>query len=90
MNKKYYDGGIVTEILFTHLEPEKMLEVLTAFAEVKGVDAVEVIRCENCPHSKEWVEQARQWTVWCEHLDMSTPRDWFCAIPVREKEGKEE
>lgn len=50
MNKKYYDGGIVTEILLTHLEPEKMLEVLTAFAEAKGVDAVEVIRCKDCEH----------------------------------------
>lgn len=43
MNKKYYDGGIVTEILLTHLEAEKMLEVLKAFADVKGVDAVPVV-----------------------------------------------
>ena len=50
LTKKYYDGGIVTEILLTHLEAEKMLEVLTAFAEAKGVDAVEVIRCKNCEH----------------------------------------
>ena len=48
MTKKYYDGGIVTEILFTHLEAEKMLELLTAFAEATGIDAVEVIRCKDC------------------------------------------
>ena len=48
MNKKYYDGGIVTEILLTHLEAEKMFEVLKAFADVKGVDAVEVVRCKDC------------------------------------------
>lgn len=50
MTKKYYDGGIVTEILLTHLEAEKMLEVLKAFAEAKGIDAVEVIRCKDCKH----------------------------------------
>lgn len=51
MKKKYYDGGIVTGILFKHLEAEKMFEVLTAFAEAKGIDAVEVIRCKDCA---EW------------------------------------
>ena len=51
-------------------------------------DVVKVVRCKNCPHSKEWVEQAKQWTVWCEHFDMSTPRDWFCTLPVREREAK--
>ena len=50
MKKKYYDGFIVHDILDAHLKPEKMLEVLKAFAEVKGVDAVEVIRCKDCKH----------------------------------------
>ena len=91
LKKKYYDGFTVHDILNKHLDDgHKILELLTAFADADGVDAVEVVRCENCPHSKEWVEQARQWTVWCEHFDMSTPRDWFCAIPVREKEGKDD
>ena len=42
LTKKYYDGFIVHDILDKHLEPKKMMEVLTAFAEVKGVDAVPV------------------------------------------------
>ena len=53
LTKKYYDGFIVHDILEKHLEPGKMLEVLTAFAEAKGVDAVEVIRCKDCKYYEE-------------------------------------
>lgn len=48
LTKKYYDGFIVHDILYKHLEPGKMMEVLTAFSKAKGVDAVEVIRCKDC------------------------------------------
>jgi len=50
MKKKYYDGFIVHDILDAHLKSGKMLEVLKAFAEVNGVDAVKVIRCKDCKH----------------------------------------
>ena len=48
MNKKYYDGFSVVDILFKNLEPRKMLKVLNEFAESDGVDAVEVVRCRDC------------------------------------------
>lgn len=48
MNKKYYDGFNVIDILFKNLEPRKMLKVLNEFAESDGVDAVEVVRCKDC------------------------------------------
>ena len=79
MNKKYYDGGIVTEILFTHLEPEKMFEVLTAFAEVKGVDAVEVVRCKECKWGKET----------CGNIECNSEYhgyDWFCPNGERKEQ----
>lgn len=53
LTKKYYDGFIVHDILDKHLEPGKMMEVLTAFSKAKGVDAVEVIRCKDCKYYEE-------------------------------------
>ena len=52
LTKKYYDGFIVHDILYKHLEPGKMMEVLTAFSKAKGVDAVEVIRCKDCKYHR--------------------------------------
>jgi len=77
MKKKYYDGFIVHDILDAHLKPGKMLEVLKAFAEVKGVDAVEVIRCKDCKHRdketanctrfrKDWYVQSNSFCSWAE------------------------
>ena len=48
MNKKYYDGFNVVDILFKNLEPRKMMKVMNAFADSDGVDAVEVVRCIDC------------------------------------------
>ena len=58
LTKKYYDGFIVHDILDKHLEPKKMMEVLEAFAESDGVDAVEVVRCRDCKRNKsdKWVD----------------------------------
>ena len=50
LNKKYYDGFNVVDILFKNLEPKKMLKVLEAFSECDGVDAVEVVRCKDCKY----------------------------------------
>ena len=89
MNKKYYDGGIVTEILFTQLEPEKMLEVLTAFAEVKGVDAVPVIRCKDCKHSEPWYRDRRRCFLWNENgIDVFD--DGYCNYGKIKAEREEE
>lgn len=82
MNKKYYDGGIVTEILLTHLDPEKMLEVLTAFAEAKGVDAVEVVRCKDCKH---W--QCDDSESYCDELGIfGTDVNSYCSYAKRKEE----
>ena len=49
LKKKYYDGFTVHDILNKHLDDgHKILELLTAFADADGVDAVEVIRCKDC------------------------------------------
>lgn len=49
LTKKYYDGFIVHDILNKHLDDgHKILELLTAFADADGVDAVEVVRCKDC------------------------------------------
>ena len=51
LKKKYYDGFTVHDILNKHLDDgHKILELLTAFADADGVDAVEVIRCKDCVH----------------------------------------
>ena len=49
LKKKYYDGFTVHDILNKHLDDgHKILELLTAFADADGVDAVPVIRCKDC------------------------------------------
>lgn len=51
LKKKYYDGFTVHDILNKHLDDgHKILELLTAFADADGVDAVPVIRCKDCKH----------------------------------------
>ena len=52
-------------------------------------DTITVIRCADCPHSMSFTEQAKKWMRICTHFNMSVPNDWFCAIPVREREGAE-
>ena len=54
LKKKYYDGFTVHDILNKHLDDGyKILELLTAFADADGVDAVEVIRCKDCKYYEE-------------------------------------
>lgn len=51
LKKKYYDGFTVRDILNKHLDDgHKILELLTAFADADGVDAVPVVRCKDCQH----------------------------------------
>lgn len=81
MNKKYYDGFIVHDILDKHLEPGKMMEVLTAFAEAKGVDAVEVIRCKDCIHY-----QADDDETYCDTLGIfGTSPTSYCSFAKRKE-----
>ena len=82
LKKKYYDGFEVYNILNKHLEPKKKMEVLTDFAEAKGVDAVEVIRCKDCkhwlPHSQfGFDEDNDEYYDYCELL---VPDDDYYAI----------
>lgn len=39
------------------------------------IDAVEVVRCQNCKHSAEW--ERGLWCTW--HDDMYATEDYFCA-----------
>lgn len=85
LTKKYYDGFIVHDILDAHLKSGKMLEVLKAFAEVNGVDAVEVIRCRDCKYAKKiyiknlpWL---KQWEYSCSYFNThSVNGDGFCSL----------
>lgn len=81
LTKKYYDGFIVHDILYKHLEPGKMMEVLTAFAEAKGVDAVEVIRCKDCKFHHDRTQCKKRIGAWFD--------DDYCNGAVR-AERKEE
>ena len=78
MNKKYYDGLNVIDILFKNLEPRKMLKVLNAFADSDGVDAVEVIRCEDC-----------KWHInggFCDLYFADRAADEYCSRAERKEE----
>ena len=83
MNKKYYDGFNVIDILFKNLEPRKMLKVLNAFAESDGVDAVEVVRCKECKRNKsdKWVD--------CPITEMyGRTTDNYCSMAERRQDDK--
>lgn len=88
MKKKYYDGFIVHDILDAHLKPGKMLEVLKAFAEVKGVDAVEVIRCKDCRYYEVYerkydgsADKRFKPSICTRAYEYAVAKDpnWFCA-----------
>ena len=81
MNKKYYDGFNVIDILFKNLEPRKMLKVLEAFSECDGVDAVEVVRCRDCKRNKsdKWVD--------CPITEMyGRTTDNYCSLAERKEQ----
>lgn len=89
LTKKYYDGFIVHDILYKHLEPGKMMEVLTAFAEAKGVDAVEVVRCKDCKyfkkHTGKYLEQRFCKDGICRyHNYEETMAEEFCSKGIKE------
>lgn len=91
LTKKYYDGFTVHDILNKHLDDgHKILELLTAFADADGVDAVEVIRCKDCKHwarndgvFKDFDE--REWHH-CPHLGIDTDGYFSCIEGERKEE----
>ena len=89
LKKKYYDGFTVHDILSKHLDDgHKILELLTAFADADGVDAVEVIRCKDCKHyyEKEWVVGGGSYTTcWYQTIANAQPND-FCSRAERKEE----
>lgn len=88
LTKKYYDGFIVHDILDKHLEPGKMMEVLTAFSKAKGVDAVEVIRCKDCRHYRRNDRRTFIRGSDCskEIIDTIVPDKDFCSRAERKEE----
>jgi hypothetical protein len=86
MNKKYYDGIIIFDILAKHLDAKKMMEVLKAFADVKGVDAVEVIRCKDCMHFDGYYCHNKWWgDGYANYTPPIKREDGFCDWAERNK-----
>lgn len=85
LKKKYYDGFTVHDILNKHLDDgHKILELLTAFADADGVDAVPVIRCKDCKHwQKSRINYNEYVCYWGGYVK---EEDDFCSWAER-KEG---
>ena len=83
LKKKYYDGFTVHDILNKHLDDgHKILELLTAFADADGVDAVEVIRCKDCKH---WACDDSE--SYCDELGIfNTGMNSYCSYAKRKEE----
>ena len=83
LKKKYYDGFTVHDILSKHLDDgHKILELLTAFADADGVDAVPVIRCKNCKH---WACDDSE--SYCDELGIfNTDMNSYCSYAKRKEE----
>ena len=83
LKKKYYDGFTVHDILNKHLDDgHKILELLTAFADADGVDAVEVTRCKDC---KYWA--CDDCETYCDELGIfGTDMNSYCSYAKRKEE----
>lgn len=83
LKKKYYDGFTVHDILSKHLDDgHKILELLTAFADADGVDAVEVVRCKDCKH---WACDDSE--SYCDELGIfNTDMNSYCSYAKRKEE----
>lgn len=82
LKKKYYDGFTVHDILNKHLDDgNKILELLTAFADADGVDAVKVIRCKDCKFHHDRTQCKKRIGAWFD--------DDYCNGAVRaERKGQ--
>lgn len=56
--------------------------IYTAINQAPTIDAVEVVRCQNCKHSAEW--ERGLWCTW--HDDMYAWENYFCADGKRKDE----
>ena len=85
LKKKYYDGFTVHDILSKHLDDgHKILELLTAFADADGVDAVPVIRCKDCKH---WQKSSINYNEYvCYWGGYVKQEDDFCSWAERKEE----
>ena len=85
LKKKYYDGFTVHDILSKHLDDgHKILELLTAFAEADGVDAVPVIRCKDC---KYWQKSSINYNEYvCYWGGYVKQEDDYCSWAERREE----
>ena len=87
LTKKYYDGFIVHDILNKHLDDgHKILELLTAFADADGVDAVEVVRCKDCHYCKPFNEVwqlPKKRSLCCGRTKWEVEADDYCSGAFR-------
>ena len=47
------------------------------------VDAVEVVRCKDCKHFKDWGDGNKTCYFWTDQWDMPTVEDAFCSYGER-------
>ena len=91
LKKKYYDGFTVHDILNKHLDDgHKILELLTAFADADGVDAMPVIRCKDCKFSKAYYHGSESnlgmFTYLCTQGLYGMNEDDYCSRAERKEE----
>lgn len=78
MNELYHDWRILPE------EIKMRIEILAkefrfALDHAPIIDAVPVVRCEECKHSgTSWYDETGRRRPWCEYWDRFTRPDGFC------------
>ena len=91
LKKKYYDGFTVHDILSKHLDGgHKIVELLTAFADADGVDAVEVVRCQDCKYYRKdgdcWHEWDNDGRIYYQSIINEPNPDDYCSRAERKEE----
>lgn len=53
------------------------------FSEIPAVDAVEVVRCNDCVHFRDWGDGNITCRLWTDQWDAATVPDAFCSCGER-------
>lgn len=73
-----------------HKQLAEWLQELKQYREQPTVDAVEVVRCKDCKHYKDWDDGNVTCKLWTDQYDTGTEPDAFCSFGEKMDGGKNE
>ena len=86
--KRLIDGNALIATLEKIAKEDRMDcfyldEITQEIFDAPTVDAVEVVRCKDCKHFKDWGDGNKTCYLWTDQWDMPTVDDAFCSYGER-------